>query len=387
MFRIHPARLSIPGIGTDAFTFRFAKHLLCALLLGLCLPAGDAQGAECIPVGPDLRLRIPCAEYADITYQFDLAFFHHTDDPAGIYWKLDTASLAETASAGKDCLEFTDDLMLFVVCAEYEGVRYRFRLDAVDDSADPDGFYWKMDHDSFSEIPEPPPSGTGVIDIGEEALHTSAVYYAPASLAGKRNPGLLVYLPGDGESDLFSMKRRLERDFRAVADAEGLLVLGVQPNGRGFQIVDGNGKYQTDDYYNTVDAILAAHRTWAVNPYRTYVTGYSAGGPGAVMISRGQLKPRVRAVNIWCAPYNVYALIPGEDESQVPVRVVSNPGDGNYYSFFQYFRAGGNGSFGYWQDFLSRAGHPVTPVEESHISGHQYDTESVHNALKWLLEQ
>lgn len=365
------------------FTDCGRAFLLVALLI-LVLGSHPAGAAQCIEVGEDLRLDFPCVEYSGVRYQLRLEFYEHPDASAGLYWRLDPASLAVVGSDDPDCLAVGEDLMVYVTCAAYDGGRYRFRLDSV---PDPAGLLWQMDEATFSAIPDSPPAGTGILDVGDAPFQTRIVYHAPASLATRRNPGLLVYLPGDGESAVDSMAFRLERDFAEVAESEGLLVIGIEPNGRGFQIVDAGGRYQTDDYYNAVDAIRLAHRTWAINPYRTYLTGYSAGGPGAVMLARGELRPWVRAVTIWCAPYNVHALIPNDWDRQVPVRVVSNPGDPNYYSFFQVAGAGGNGSFGYWPYFLSVVGHPVEPITETRISGHRYDARSVRDALNWMLER
>ncbi|MEZ4527216.1 MAG: hypothetical protein R2941_14965 [Desulfobacterales bacterium] len=200
------------------------------------------------------------------------------------------------------------------------------------------------------------------------------MHYTPESLRHTRNPGLLVYLHGDGESALSALTYRLERDFRAVAEEKGMVVIAVQAY-QGFRLVNEYGKYAYDDCKNTVDAILLAHKIWGVNPWETYLVGYSAGGPGAVLIARSELRPVIRAVNLWCAPFNIYALIPNLYTAQAPVRLVSNAGDPNYTL-----------SFPYWQHYLSAYGHSVEAVLETHLSGHQFDAQSVQNAVDWMMQ-
>jgi len=339
-------------------------------IFGIC----SAQSASiCRTVGPDLRLPMPCVEFQGIQYGFEMEYFHNPNDSQGLYWKIDLSTLSVKDQPEDQCLPVKDNLKIYAACMEYENVPFRFVLSYAPD-ADPEALSWKMEIPTFSAVPEPPSYGSGYLDIGGESWNTSLVHYTPESLKQTANPGLLVYLHGDGESALSALKSRIERDFKAVAEEKGLVVIGVQAY-QGFRLVNEYGKYTYDDYYNTVDAILLAHKTWGVNPYETYIAGYSAGGPGAVLIARSELRPAIRAVNIWCAPFNIYALIPNTYTSQAPIRLVSNTGDPNY-----------SVSFPYWQHYLAEYGHSVESVTETHITGHQFDAQSVQNAVEWMMQ-
>ncbi|MGE0083963.1 MAG: hypothetical protein AB7S75_06030 [Desulfococcaceae bacterium] len=337
--------------------------------------SASAQSADvCQMVGSDLRLHMPCVEFQDVQYGFDMEYFQNSADPEGIYWKIDLSSLTVKDMPPEQCLPIRNNLKIYAACMEYENIPYRFVLSYAPD-ADPEALAWKMEISTFSAVPEPPSYGSGYLSIGEESWNTGIAYYTPESLNQTTNPGLMVYLHGDGESSRTALTARLERDFKTVADEKGLVVIAVQANNLGFRLVNEYGKYTYNDYYNTVDAILLAHKTWGVNPYETYVTGYSAGGPGAVLIARSELRPAIRAAVIWCAPFNIYALIPNLYKSQAPVRTVSNTGDPNY-----------SVSFPYWHSYLSQYGHTVEAVTETHISGHQFDGRSVRNAVDWMMQ-
>lgn len=350
------------------------------LLFFIVLIGKTAFAAQCLPVDDNIAFTIPCAQYQGIRYSIELRYFPNSSDSSALYWKTPANTISVVNSSDNNCISVADDLRFYVSCAQYQGVGYRFWVKYDPNPNDPSNLYWKTEIKTFTTIPQNPPSGAGVLPIGEQSYNTNIVYYAPESIKNMLDPGILVYLHGDGESAVSTLAQRIQSDFKAVADEKGLLVIAVQANHLGFQMVDSTGHYMTDDYYNTLDAIILAYQTWAVNPGKTYITGYSAGGPGAVMISRSELKSNIRAAAIWCAPYNAYALIPNSYKTQVPIRVVSNPGDGNYDPPV------GNGSFGYWQYFLPGYGHSVEAVVETHISGHQFDAASVRDACGWMME-
>jgi len=350
------------------------KHCIILSVLFFVSISGTAQSADiCRIIASDLRLPMPCVAFQGVQYGFDMEYFHNPSDPESLYWKIDLSTLTVKDMPEEQCLPVRNNLKIYAACMEYENVPFRFVLSYAPE-ADPEALSWKMEIPTFSAVPEPPSYGSGYLDIGEESWNTSIAYYTPESLKQTLNPGLLVYLHGDGEISLSTLKSRIERDFRTVAEEKGLVVIGVQAY-QGFRIVNAYGNYTYDDYYNTVDAILLAHKTWGVNPYETYITGYSAGGPGAVLMSRGELRPAIRAVNLWCAPFNINALIPNSYKSQAWVRLVSNTGDPNY-----------SVSFPYWQYSLAEYGHTVESVTETHISGHQVDGQSVRNAVERMMQ-
>lgn len=355
------------------------KYFFCKLLLiffmssAVILSPLPLTAEICQTVENDLRLHFPCIAFQGQYIGFDMEFFRNPADPQGLFWRIDTESLVFKDIPDEDCLTVRNNLKIYTACLEYDGISYRFVMKYAAD-ADPSGLAWQMEISTFSEVPEVPSYGSDYLSIGEERWNTSIAYYTPESIRQTPNPGLLVYLHGDGESALSTLRTRIERDFKAVSEEKGLVVIGVQANNLGFRMVDSFGKYMTEDYYNTIDAILLAHKKWGINPYETYITGYSAGGPGAVMLARGEMKPAIRAAVIWCAPYNAYAMIPNSYTSQVPVRLVSNSGDPNYSL-----------SFPYWQYFLPAYGHELEALAESHISGHQFDKQSVRDAVEWML--
>jgi hypothetical protein len=359
------------------------RVFLYAALFLLFFMKNIGGAASCLSIGNELTLNIPCVQYQGISYNISVKYFSNPRDASSIYWKTESVSIA--SSQDNQCLPISDELRYYVPCVEYGGARFRLVSEYYKNPDDPFGLYWKIPSDALFALPEQSPSGTGILTIGDESYNTSIVYYCPQAL--NENPGILVYLHGDGESNPYVLMTRLEQDFKAIADEKGLVVIAVVANNLGFRMVDSTGHYMTDDYYNTIDAIRLSYKTWAVNPYKTYLTGYSAGGPGAVMMSRSEIRQNIRAANLWCGPYNAYALIPNDYSTQVPIRVVSNSGDGNYYSSFQQFGAMGNGSFGYWQIFLKKARHQIEVVDDTHIYGHQFDSQSVREACEWMLKK
>ncbi len=104
---------------------------------------------SCIQVPDSLDLNI-CAEYMGNFYTFLLEYF--PDDPSGIYWKMDIPTFAQAESGAEGCILVGAALDLNL-CAEYQGIRYRFTLNYAPRSDDPDGIYWKMDVSTFTEIP------------------------------------------------------------------------------------------------------------------------------------------------------------------------------------------------------------------------------------------
>jgi len=102
-----------------------------------------STGSDCLTVASDLSIRVPCAEYSGTRYGFLLDFYHHPDDPPGFYWKLIKATL--TAGAGGNCLLIGTDLNMPIPCASYNGVQYGFTLGFYPNPYDPSGLYWKMD--------------------------------------------------------------------------------------------------------------------------------------------------------------------------------------------------------------------------------------------------
>lgn len=97
----------------------------------------------CLAVAGDLSIWVPCAEYNGTRYGFTLNFYSNPDDSSSYYWNLDMATL--TDGTGNDCISIGSDLSMPIPCAAYNGVQYGFTLKFYNNSYDPSGLYWKMD--------------------------------------------------------------------------------------------------------------------------------------------------------------------------------------------------------------------------------------------------
>jgi len=101
---------------------------------------------NCLTIADDWSISIPCAVFDGISYAFTLDFYPYADDPAGIYFKMDLATVSN--GLGEDCLLFGEDMSLPLPCVELDGTKYQFVLDFYPNPSDPAGLYWKMDLNS-----------------------------------------------------------------------------------------------------------------------------------------------------------------------------------------------------------------------------------------------
>ena len=97
----------------------------------------------CLFVTADLNILVPCAAYDGNQYGFTLDFYNNPDDPTGYYWNLDMATLA--GGTGTDCIPVGNDLSIPIPCAAYSGTQYGFILRYYNIIDDPSGMYWKID--------------------------------------------------------------------------------------------------------------------------------------------------------------------------------------------------------------------------------------------------
>jgi hypothetical protein len=112
-------------------------------VLSLPVQASVSTASSCLAVGAGLSIQVPCAEYNGSRYGFLLDFYRNPDDPSGYYWKLVMATL--TAGDGANCIPIATDLSMPLSCVAYNGVQYAFTLRFYNNSNDPSGLYWKMD--------------------------------------------------------------------------------------------------------------------------------------------------------------------------------------------------------------------------------------------------
>ncbi len=106
--------------------------------------------SPCFPVDSALDFTIPCVQYLGRGYGFTLNFFSNPDDPSGVYWRMDAGTFHESSLS--ECMNVANDLSLSISCASFYGKQYAFVLNPYSSSEDPSGIYWKMDLSTFTEV-------------------------------------------------------------------------------------------------------------------------------------------------------------------------------------------------------------------------------------------
>jgi len=96
---------------------------------------------QCIQVNDNLTIPIACAEYKSAKYKFNL------DYATDLYWKLNLNTFGNSGTG--NCLSVSDSLKLNIDCAEYKGNSYGFAMNYSPYPKDPNGFYWKIDLNTF----------------------------------------------------------------------------------------------------------------------------------------------------------------------------------------------------------------------------------------------
>ena len=112
-------------------------------VLSLPVQTSVTTASSCLAVGGALSIKVPCAEYNGARYGFLLDFYPNPDDPSAYYWKLIMATL--TTGIGADCIPIGSDLSMPIPCASYNGTQYGFTLKFYNNPYDPSGLYWQMD--------------------------------------------------------------------------------------------------------------------------------------------------------------------------------------------------------------------------------------------------
>ncbi|MEZ4527215.1 MAG: hypothetical protein R2941_14960 [Desulfobacterales bacterium] len=108
-----------------------------------------AQSTDiCQEIGADLRLPMPCVEFQDVQYSFDMEYFQNPSDTEGLYWKIDLSTLTVKELPYAQCLTLKNNLKIYAACMEYEKVPYRFVLSYAPD-AHPEALAWKMEVSTF----------------------------------------------------------------------------------------------------------------------------------------------------------------------------------------------------------------------------------------------
>jgi|GEM_PF-2192164 len=132
-------------IGTDSFTFKLSDGTADSAPATVSLvinPVGSMY------VDDSLALSISCAEYQGVRYGFKLDY-SKSSDPSGLYWKMDTSTIRNVGNTGGSCISVGNDLKISVPSAIHRGTTYQFSLNYTPLSSDTSGHYWKMDLGTF----------------------------------------------------------------------------------------------------------------------------------------------------------------------------------------------------------------------------------------------
>ncbi len=136
--------------GTDSFTYRIYDGTAYSAPAAVSVIVHQNSHAN---IGDKYEIDIFCAEYEGAKYGFRLNLTPVAADPSAYYWKGDvlTFGKAYSDSSGKGCISVEKGFQLNVPTAVYRGTVYQFTLNFTPVTADPFGFYWKMDLDTLKK--------------------------------------------------------------------------------------------------------------------------------------------------------------------------------------------------------------------------------------------
>jgi hypothetical protein len=129
-------------IGTDSFTYRIYDGTAYSAESVVAIIVHENSHAY---VGDKYELDIFCAEYQGVRYGFRLNYAPVTADPSGLYWKMDILTSGRAYSDAKGCISVGNDLQLNVPSALFQGTMYQFTLNYAPIGSDAFGLYWKLD--------------------------------------------------------------------------------------------------------------------------------------------------------------------------------------------------------------------------------------------------
>lgn len=99
--------------------------------------------ANCIPVGSDLNINVPCITYGGESYALDLAPYTNPADPDSLYWRFGGVTPVDEVSA---CIEVGESLALMLPCVTYDGMDLEVALSRYGNPLDRHGLYWNLAH-------------------------------------------------------------------------------------------------------------------------------------------------------------------------------------------------------------------------------------------------
>jgi subtilisin family serine protease len=122
------------------------RNILKAIIILMVMLAGNpvysaCDSTSCIPLGNDLSMKI-CVEYQGAQYEFKL---NYIQDSSGLFWKMDILTFKQIQSGSGGCIYTGNDLAIKICCANYLDYNYAFTLNYTPYPQDPTGLYWKMD--------------------------------------------------------------------------------------------------------------------------------------------------------------------------------------------------------------------------------------------------
>jgi len=130
--------------GTDSFTYRVYDGTAYSAPAPVQIIVHQNSHAN---IGDKYEIDIFCAEYEKVKYGFRLNLTPVAADPSAYYWKADVVTFGKAYSDSntKGCIPVEKSLQLNVPTAVYRGTVYQFTLNYMPVQSDPFGFYWKMD--------------------------------------------------------------------------------------------------------------------------------------------------------------------------------------------------------------------------------------------------
>ncbi len=127
--------------------FKAIVVLMLTLAGNPVYPACDKT--SCISFGNDLSMLL-CVEYQAVQYAFKL---NYIQDSSGYFWKMDTSTFKKIQSGAGSCNSMENDFAIKICCVNYLDNNYAFTLNYTPSAQDPAGLYWKMDTATFVATP------------------------------------------------------------------------------------------------------------------------------------------------------------------------------------------------------------------------------------------
>jgi|GEM_PF-5603526 len=111
-----------------------------------------SDGGQCVTVSPDLDLSIPCLEFNNHFYSFELGHFNHPGDPSKLYWTLN--SKRGYGAYNRFCATTDEALNVLIPCLQFGDKYMNVTLNRYAPTGS-SGYYWTLgDYRSYVEAPK-----------------------------------------------------------------------------------------------------------------------------------------------------------------------------------------------------------------------------------------